>query len=126
MALPRVAGGHRHRVGEGRVGAARGAAAGEPLVEDEDPVVGEEEVERGAGLGVHREHRRGGQPQVAVRVLDVGADQLIYSPLTMTMDQKHVLRCIETFGKHVLPQFDKDPVHSTTRMREAALKQAAA
>ena len=26
---------------------------------------------------------------------------------------------VETFGKHVLPQFDKDPVHSTTRQREA-------
>ena len=28
---------------------------------------------------------------------------------------------METFGKHVLPQFDKDPVHSTTRQREAQL-----
>ena len=55
----------------------------------------------------------------------IGVDQLIYSPLTMTMDQKHVLRSIETFGKHVLPLFDKDPVHSTRRHREAALKQAA-
>jgi hypothetical protein len=26
---------------------------------------------------------------------------------------------VATFGKHVLPQFDKDPVHSTTRQREA-------
>jgi hypothetical protein len=33
----------------------------------------------------------------------IGVDQLIYSPLTMTMDQKYVLRSIETFGKHVLP-----------------------
>ena len=33
----------------------------------------------------------------------IGVDQLIYSPLTMTLDQKHVLRSIETFGKHVLP-----------------------
>jgi alkanesulfonate monooxygenase SsuD/methylene tetrahydromethanopterin reductase-like flavin-dependent oxidoreductase (luciferase family) len=55
----------------------------------------------------------------------IGVDQLIYSPLTMTMDQKYVLRSIETFGKHVLPLFDKNPVHSTTRQREAALKQAA-
>ena len=31
-------------------------------------------------------------------------------------------RCdsVELFGKHVIPRFDKDPVHSTTRMREAA------
>ncbi len=55
----------------------------------------------------------------------IGVDQLIYSPLTMTLDQKHVLRSIETFGKHVLPVFDRDPMHSTTRMREAAVKKAA-
>jgi alkanesulfonate monooxygenase SsuD/methylene tetrahydromethanopterin reductase-like flavin-dependent oxidoreductase (luciferase family) len=55
----------------------------------------------------------------------IGVDQLIYSPLTMTMDQKYVLRSIETFGKHILPLFDRDPVHSTKRQREAAVKQAA-
>jgi hypothetical protein len=43
----------------------------------------------------------------------------------MVMDQKQVLRSIETFGKHVLPRFDRDPVHRTTRQREAALAQAA-
>jgi hypothetical protein len=26
---------------------------------------------------------------------------------------------VATFGQHVLPQFDKDPVHSTTRQRQA-------
>ena len=51
---------------------------------------------------------------------ELGVDQLIYAPLTLTLDQKYVLRSIETFGKHVLPKFDKDPVHSTTRQREAA------
>ncbi len=40
------------------------------------------------------------------------------------MDQKHVLRSIETFGKHVLPRFDKDPVHRTTRQREARARGA--
>jgi len=25
--------------------------------------------------------------------------------------------CIETFGKHVIPEFDRDPVHHTDRMR---------
>ena len=28
---------------------------------------------------------------------------------------------VAAFGKHVLPQFDKDPVHSTTRQREAQI-----
>jgi len=59
------------------------------------------------------------------RYEEIGVDQLIYAPLTMVMDQKHVLRSIETFGKHVLPRFDRDPVHRTTRLREAALAQAA-
>ena len=56
---------------------------------------------------------------------ELGVDQLIYAPLTMVMDQAKVLRSIETFGKHVLPLFDKDPVHRTTRLRQAALAEAA-
>jgi alkanesulfonate monooxygenase SsuD/methylene tetrahydromethanopterin reductase-like flavin-dependent oxidoreductase (luciferase family) len=74
--------------------------------------------------------RQIGAPEEIAKVIqmyaDVGVDQLIYSPLTMTMDQKYVLESIETFGKHVLPLFDKDPMHSTTRQREAALKAKAA
>jgi alkanesulfonate monooxygenase SsuD/methylene tetrahydromethanopterin reductase-like flavin-dependent oxidoreductase (luciferase family) len=56
----------------------------------------------------------------------IGVDQLIYAPLTLTLDQKYVLDSIETFGRDVLPLFDRDPVHSTTRQREAARKAAAA
>ena len=56
----------------------------------------------------------------------LGVDQLIYAPLTLTLDQKHVLRSLETFGTHVLPRFDRDPMHSTTRQREAALAARAA
>ena len=44
----------------------------------------------------------------------------------MVMDQKLVLRSIETFGRHVLPRFDRDTVHRTTRLREAALAARAA
>jgi hypothetical protein len=43
----------------------------------------------------------------------------------MVMDQKLVLRSVDLFGKHVLPKFDKDPVHRTTRNREAAVARAA-
>ena len=70
-----------------------------------------------------------GSPEEIIEVVKMydalGVDQLIYSPLTMTMDQKYVLRSIETFGKHVLPQFDRDPVHRTKRLREAAVARAA-
>jgi alkanesulfonate monooxygenase SsuD/methylene tetrahydromethanopterin reductase-like flavin-dependent oxidoreductase (luciferase family) len=80
-----------------------------------------------AGLAVGG--RQIGSPEEIIPVIrmyeEIGVDQLIYSPLTMTLDQKHILRSIETFGTKVLPEFDKDPVHSTTRMREAALQRAA-
>jgi alkanesulfonate monooxygenase SsuD/methylene tetrahydromethanopterin reductase-like flavin-dependent oxidoreductase (luciferase family) len=81
-----------------------------------------------AGLAVGG--RQVGTPEEIVGVIRMyealGVDQLIYAPLTLTLDQKYVLRSIETFGKHVLPKFDKDPVHSTTRQREAALAARAA
>jgi hypothetical protein len=31
------------------------------------------------------------------------------------------VEAIETFGKHVLPRYDTDPVHRSTRHREAWL-----
>ena len=31
-----------------------------------------------------------------------------------------VHRSVETFGREVIPRFDTDPVHRTTRQREAA------
>jgi hypothetical protein len=36
------------------------------------------------------------------------------------MEIESCLEAVDTFGKHVLPQFDKDPVHSTTKQRLAA------
>jgi alkanesulfonate monooxygenase SsuD/methylene tetrahydromethanopterin reductase-like flavin-dependent oxidoreductase (luciferase family) len=71
-----------------------------------------------------------GAPDEVASVLDryaaVGVDQMIYAPLCHSVRQKDVLRSIECFGKHVLPRFDKDPVHRTTRLREAALRDRAA
>lgn len=71
-----------------------------------------------------------GDPDEVAQVVGMleaaGADSILYAPLTMAMDQKWVLRSIETFGSHVLPRFDKDPIHSTTRQREAALAARAA
>jgi alkanesulfonate monooxygenase SsuD/methylene tetrahydromethanopterin reductase-like flavin-dependent oxidoreductase (luciferase family) len=73
--------------------------------------------------------RQVGAPEEIAKVIEmyeaIGVDQLIYAPLTLTMDQQYVLRSIETFGRYVLPTFDRDPVHSTTRQREAALAAAA-
>jgi alkanesulfonate monooxygenase SsuD/methylene tetrahydromethanopterin reductase-like flavin-dependent oxidoreductase (luciferase family) len=54
------------------------------------------------------------------RYADAGADQVVFGLLSSTMDRDLATETIETFGKHVLPQFDKDPVHRTTHQREAA------
>ena len=50
---------------------------------------------------------------------DPGADQLTFGMLSTTMSIDVAVEAVETFGKHVIPKFDKDPVHSTTRQREA-------
>ena len=39
--------------------------------------------------------------------------------LSSTMPIELAVETIETFGRHVLPEFDTDPVHRTTRQREA-------
>jgi hypothetical protein len=33
--------------------------------------------------------------------------------------------CIELFGKYVIPEWDKDPVHSTARYRQEAARTGA-
>ena len=50
---------------------------------------------------------------------DIGADQLVFGMLSTTMPVEIAIEAVETFGKHVIPQFDHDPVHRTTRLREA-------
>jgi alkanesulfonate monooxygenase SsuD/methylene tetrahydromethanopterin reductase-like flavin-dependent oxidoreductase (luciferase family) len=56
---------------------------------------------------------------------ETGADQLSFGMLSTTMPIEIAVEAVETFGKHVLPVFDKDPVHSTTRQREAQVGAAA-
>jgi alkanesulfonate monooxygenase SsuD/methylene tetrahydromethanopterin reductase-like flavin-dependent oxidoreductase (luciferase family) len=60
------------------------------------------------------------------RYADIGADQLTFGMLSSTMPIETCVEAIETFGGHVLPQFDTDPVHRTTRHREAAVAVSAA
>jgi alkanesulfonate monooxygenase SsuD/methylene tetrahydromethanopterin reductase-like flavin-dependent oxidoreductase (luciferase family) len=50
---------------------------------------------------------------------DVGCDQLIFGVLASTQPQAVALESVRLFGAEVIPRFDRDPVHSTTRMREA-------
>jgi alkanesulfonate monooxygenase SsuD/methylene tetrahydromethanopterin reductase-like flavin-dependent oxidoreductase (luciferase family) len=66
-----------------------------------------------------------GDPEEVVRAVkrfaDTGADQLSFGMLSSAMPIEVCEEAVSTFGTHVLPQFDKDPVHSTTRQREAQL-----
>jgi alkanesulfonate monooxygenase SsuD/methylene tetrahydromethanopterin reductase-like flavin-dependent oxidoreductase (luciferase family) len=56
---------------------------------------------------------------------DIGCDQIIFGVLASTLPQATALESVELFGREVQPRFDKDPVHSTTRYREAALAKRA-
>jgi len=63
--------------------------------------------------------------EVAIRkYADAGVDQVVFGLLSSTMERDLAVETIETFGKHVLPAFDTDDVHRTTRQREAAAAQA--
>ena len=52
-------------------------------------------------------------------VRNAGVDQVVFGLLSSTMNRDLATEIVETFGTHVLPQFDKDPVHRTTRLRES-------
>ena len=66
-----------------------------------------------------------GDPEEVTRAVqrfaDTGADQLAFGMLSSAMPIEICEEAVATFGKHVLPQFDKDPVHSTTRQRQAQI-----
>ena len=55
------------------------------------------------------------------RFEETGADQLSFGMLSSAMPIETCEEAVATFGKHVLPRFDKDPVHSTTRQRIAQI-----
>ena len=64
--------------------------------------------------------------EVTLAVADyeaAGADQVVFGMLSTTMPIEVAIEAVETFGRHVLPEFDRDPVHSTTRQREAYVAQ---
>lgn len=57
--------------------------------------------------------------------VDIGVDQLTFSPTTNILPTEAVVSSMELFGKEVLPRFDKDPEHSTTRYRREASEKIA-
>ena len=51
--------------------------------------------------------------------VDIGADQLTFASTTVDYDMDVLRESYELFGSEIIPRFDTDPVHSTTRQREA-------
>lgn len=52
----------------------------------------------------------------------VGCDQVVFGVPDEGFAHDEVLEMIEVFGNEVIPEFDRDPVHSTTRYREQAVR----
>jgi alkanesulfonate monooxygenase SsuD/methylene tetrahydromethanopterin reductase-like flavin-dependent oxidoreductase (luciferase family) len=51
---------------------------------------------------------------------EVGADQIVFGlPVDMPLDV--AIESVTNFGKYVLPRYDKDPVHRSTKFRDAAV-----
>jgi alkanesulfonate monooxygenase SsuD/methylene tetrahydromethanopterin reductase-like flavin-dependent oxidoreductase (luciferase family) len=64
----------------------------------------------------------GDPDEVATQVkaaADAGVDQLVFG-LPCDMPWEVAQESVRLFGDHVIPKFDQDPVHSTTRYRDAA------
>jgi alkanesulfonate monooxygenase SsuD/methylene tetrahydromethanopterin reductase-like flavin-dependent oxidoreductase (luciferase family) len=61
--------------------------------------------------------------EVARRWESAGADQISFGVGTATKEM--MLETIRLFGEHIIPKMDTDPVHRTTRLREAAAKASA-
>jgi alkanesulfonate monooxygenase SsuD/methylene tetrahydromethanopterin reductase-like flavin-dependent oxidoreductase (luciferase family) len=53
---------------------------------------------------------------------DVGCDQLVFGLPSEGLNHEEVLEMLELFGTKVIPEYDRDPVHSTTRYREQAVR----
>jgi hypothetical protein len=66
-----------------------------------------------------------GTPEEAINTMrvyeEIGADQVTFGVLSDDTPFDAAVESVETFGKYVIPEFDKDPVCSTTRQREAQL-----
>ena len=50
----------------------------------------------------------------------IGVDQLIMGPSSTTCPHELMVETVELFGNQVIPEFDPDPEHSTSRYRREA------
>ncbi len=84
----------------------------DPTLEDVDRVIAE-----GRGMC--------GDPEEVVaqirKIEAMGVDQLMFT-MPYELPQETALEIIDTFGRYVIPELDKDPVHRTTRFREESTR----
>jgi alkanesulfonate monooxygenase SsuD/methylene tetrahydromethanopterin reductase-like flavin-dependent oxidoreductase (luciferase family) len=59
------------------------------------------------------------------RFKDVGCDQLLMGPSSTVWPHDLMVEAVELFGKEVIPQFDHDEEHSTSRYRREAAARSA-
>jgi alkanesulfonate monooxygenase SsuD/methylene tetrahydromethanopterin reductase-like flavin-dependent oxidoreductase (luciferase family) len=59
--------------------------------------------------------------QIARSYEPVGVDQLVFGMPGDELTHDEAVECLELFGTQVIPEFDDDPVHRTTRYREGAV-----
>lgn len=52
--------------------------------------------------------------------VDAGIDQMVFGIPGDTEPEEDTLEMLETFGQKVIPEFDKNPTHSTTEYRKSA------
>lgn len=52
----------------------------------------------------------------------VGCDQVVFGLPSDSMHRDEVYEMLELFGTKVIPEYDRDPVHSTTRYRAEAVR----
>ena len=51
---------------------------------------------------------------------EIGCDQLVFG-YPFELDHQDALHSIRLYGEHIIPKFDRDPVHRSTRCREGTL-----
>ena len=136
--LPR---GPRARPARSRCRTGRGYLVhdGEPVPRHDAEVAGRDhvaeradparDVGRRRGRSLDQPHRRRLHARAArptrcasrsSRYQDVGCDQLVFGLPGEGMHHDEILEMLELFGDKVIPEFDTDPMHSTTRYRATA------
>lgn len=96
-------------------------AEGRPKWPEVPPKVNAEQLDAAIAHGVIGV----GDPDEVARTMqrysDIGADQIAFGTFATDVSLADATEAYEVFGRHIIPKFDTDPVHSTTRQREAQL-----